>query len=109
MVDGKKLTDDDIEKGVSTLESNMIDLVVTEQGTTLTDLPELNCLTYAEAKFIISSYKLNIGSVINDATVKEQNKAYVWKQRPAYSNGQTVSIGTPVDLFLTQFKPNTCN
>ena len=107
-IDGKKLTDDDISKGVSASEGTMVDLIVTEQGGTYTELPELNCLSYSEAKFIISSYNLNVGSVINDATVKEQDKAYIWKQRPAYTAGQTIPLGAPIDLFLTQFKPSTC-
>ena len=108
-IDGKKITDDDISKGVSASEGTMVDLIVTERGLSLTDLPELNCLFYSEAKFIMSSYNLNIGSIINDETVKDQANAYIWKQRPAYSAGTTIAIGAPVDLFLTQFKPTTCN
>lgn len=108
-IEGKKYTDDDISKGVSIAEGKTIDLIVTEQGGTVTDLPDINCLTYAEAKFILSSYSLNIGSTINDATVKDQNQSYVWKQRPVFSPGKKINIGAPVDLFLTQFKPSTCN
>jgi len=108
-INGKKLTDDDISKGVTTPEGTMVDLIVTEQGGTITELPELNCLSYAEAKFILSSYNLNIGSIINDETVKDQNNAYIWKQRPVYSPSKTIAIGAQVDLFLTQFKPTTCN
>ncbi len=109
MIDGKKLTDDDISKGVMIPEGTMVDLIVTEKGETITDLPELNCLTFSEAKFIISTYNLNVGSIIIDATVKEQDKAYIWKQRPVFSVGKTINIGAPIDLFLTQFKPPTCN
>jgi beta-lactam-binding protein with PASTA domain len=109
MIDGKKLTDDDISKGVSASEGTMVDLVVTEQSGTFTDLPDLNCLTFSEAKFIITTYNLNVGSIINDATVKDQKNAYVWKQRPVFSAGRTIDIGAPIDLFLTQFKPSTCN
>ncbi len=109
MIDGKKLTDDDISKGIAASEGTMVDLIVTEQGGTITELPELNCLTYSEAKFLISSYNLNVGSIINDATVKEQENAYIWKQRPVFAAGRTIAIGSSIDLFLTQFKPSTCN
>ncbi len=108
-IDGKKYTDDDISKGVSIAEGTMIDLVVTDKGGTYTDLPELNCLTYSEAKFILDSYNLNIGSIMNDATVKDQNAAYVWKQRPAFRDGKTINVGASVDIHLTRFKPKTCN
>jgi len=108
-IDGKKYTDDDISKGVSIAEGKLVDLIVTDQGGTFTDLPDLNCLSYSEAKFIINSYNLNIGSVINDATVKDQNSSYIWKQRPVFSNGKTINIGASIDVFLTQFKPKNCN
>jgi Uncharacterized protein conserved in bacteria len=109
IIDGQKYTDDDISKGVSIAEGKVVDLIVTEQGGTFTDLPDIKCLSYSEAKFIIDSYNLNLGSVINDATVKDQKQAYVWKQRPSYSNGGTVNVGSTIDVFLTQFKPKNCN
>jgi len=108
-INGEKYTDDDISKGVSIPEGTMIDLIVTDQGGTYTDLPELNCLTYSEVKFILDSYNLNIGSIINDATIKDQKTAYVWKQRPAYRDGKIINVGASVDIHLTQFKPKTCN
>jgi len=108
-IDGKKYTDDDISKGVSIAEGKTIDLIITDRGGSVTELPDISCLTYAEAKFILSSYNLNIGSIINDATVKDQNQSYVWKQRPVFATGKTINIGSSVDIFLTQFKPSTCN
>lgn len=109
MIDGKKYTDDDISKGISIAEGKLVDLVVTDQGGTFTDLPDLKCLSYSEAKFILDSYNLNLGSAITDATIKDQKNAYVWKQRPAYAGGKTINVGASVDLFLTQFKPKNCN
>jgi len=108
-IDGKKYTDDDISKGIFIAEGKVVNLIVTDQGGTFTDMPDLNCLTYAETKFILDSYNLNLGSIINDATVKEQNSAYVWKQSPTFVPGKTVNVGASVDVYLTQFKPKNCN
>jgi len=109
MIDGKKYTDDDISKGVFIAEGKIVDLIVTDQGGTYTDMPDLNCLAYTEAKFILDSYNLNLGSIINDATVKDQNSAFVWKQSPAFNPGKTVNVGASVDVYLTQYKPKNCN
>ncbi len=109
MIDEKKYTDDDISKGVFIAEGKVVDLIVTDQGGTFTDMPDLNCLSYAEAKFILDSYNLNLGSIINDATVKKQNSSFIWKQSPAFTPGKTVNVGASVDVYLTQFKPKNCN
>jgi len=108
-IDGKKYTDDDISKGVFIAEGKVVNLIVTDQGGSFTDMPDLNCLSYAEAKFILDSYNLNLGSIVNDATVKNQNSAFIWKQSPTFSPGKTVSVGASVDVYLTQFKPKNCN
>jgi len=109
MIDGKRYTDDDISKGVFIAEGKVVDLVVTDQGGTFTDMPNLHCLSYPEAKFILDSYNLNLGSIINDATIKDQNSAFIWKQSPTFAPGKTVNVGASVDVFLTQFKPKNCN
>lgn len=109
LIGDKKYTDDDISKGVSIAEGTMIDLVVTDQGGSFTELPELNCLTYSEAKFILDSYNLNVGAIVADATVKDQNASYVWKQSPAYKGGKIINVGGSVEIYLTQFKPKTCD
>ena len=105
----KKYTDDDITKGIKVPEGEMIDLIVTKRSSDVVDIPDLKCMQYSEAQFLLSAYNLAIGSVVNDATVKNDKQAFVWKQEPSYYSGKMVKKGAPINLFLTQFKPDNCN
>ena len=106
--EGQKYTDDDIRKGVKIPEGETLELVVTQRSSTMVDLPDLKCLKYAEAKFILQNYNLNIGNIVPDATVKNEKQAFIWKQNPSYSSGQMLRKGQSVNLYLTQFKPPNC-
>ena len=106
---GKKYTDDDITKGIKIPEGETIDLIVTKRSSDVVDIPDLKCMQYSEAKFLLSAYNLAIGSVVNDATVKDEKQAYVWKQQPGFYSGKMIKKGAPINLFLTQFRPDNCN
>lgn len=106
---GKKYSDDDIRKGVKVPEGENIELVVTERSSIMVDMPDLKCLQYAEAKFLLQTYDLNLGDIIPDATVKDEKQAFIWKQKPTFSTGKMVKKGQAVNLYLTQFKPGNCN
>ena len=82
--------------------------VVSERGASNVAIPKLLCEQFREAEFIISNYNLNIGSVIPDATVTNESRAYVWKQVPEYKWGQTMRIGEQITLYLTQHKSESC-
>ncbi len=82
--------------------------VVSERGASNVSIPKLICEQFREAEFIISNYNLNIGSVVPDATVTNESRAYVWRQVPEYKWGQTMRIGEQITLYLTQHKPETC-
>ena len=106
----QKITFEDIRKGVEVPQGSTLEFVVTERaGGTLVDMPELVCLPYNEAQFVINNYQLNIGSVIPDATIKNKETAYIWKQRPAYTPSATTRVGSQIDLYITQYRPDDCN
>ncbi len=106
--DGKKLTQEDIDKGVEVPDGSTLEFVVTEKGGVMVDSPNLVCMKYKEARFLLNNYNLSVGSIINDATVTNQDEAYVWKQLPLHSATQQVRIGGQYDVYLTQYRPDDC-
>lgn len=57
-----------------------------------------------EARAMLSSVSLNIGTIITDGTIKSLNdttKAYIWKQVPTCSSNQPLPLGSTVDVWLT--------
>ena len=86
----------------------VIDFIISEQVLINVEMPDCVCLTYDEARFLIQSSNLNIGSVIKDATVTNELTAYVWRQNPPYSTEALMRVGEQIDLYLTQELPARC-
>lgn len=65
-------------------------------------LPDLTGLTLEEARNLITSSSLTLGSVVYLGTVSDSAETRVARQNPAFAEGATVSSGQPIDLFLKQ-------
>jgi eukaryotic-like serine/threonine-protein kinase len=74
-------------------------------------VPKLIGLTYSEARILVESNGLIIGSVITDPLVKDTTNAFVYKQTPTYrtEDGFRVRIrpGQMIDVWLSVEKPVT--
>lgn len=107
-VDDKKVTLNDLKKGVKVPQGAMVEAVVTTRGGGRVSIPNLMCKKYNEAEFLVEGSQLTI-SVIKDGTVKSLDNAYVWKQTPAYSSGATLGVGATINVYLTRQPPASCN
>lgn len=85
-----------------------IDFVVSEKINLTVFIPDCVCQTYDAARFLIQSSNLTVGSVIKDATVYDENSAYVWRQTPKFEPDVAIRVGEQIDLYLTQEKPSAC-
>lgn len=98
----------DIRFGYKVEMGATIDFIVSEQVTLTVEIPDCVCQTYDAARFLITSSNLNIGAVIHDASVTDEQTAYVWQQRPKYDPEGTMRVGEQIDLYLTQEMPAGC-
>ncbi len=93
-----------LQQGDVIQKGSKVDLVIgSNNGIQDTPLPNLTGMTYTEAKSLLTSYMLNTGSLICDASIltsEDTLSATIWKQYPG-NNIKTVSLGTSVDLWLT--------
>lgn len=101
------------QKYVETLVpvGDTIELIVSEEyNGGSTQVPDLVCLSYAEALFKLrNGHNLMLGTVAADATVTDTTTSYVVGQYPFYAPGEFVSIGSQIDLRLSQQKPADCD
>lgn len=104
---GKKLTGNDLRKGIKGQEGDTIECVVTTRLSTTVSVPNLVCLNYKAAQFLLSNYELSIGQVHGD--VIDQNTAFVWKQIPAFQQGRRILKGLRIEVYLTDDKPLSCD
>lgn len=107
VVDDKKVTAQDLKDKIRVPEGSVVEMVVTERGGTMVQIPDLVCMRYSEAEFLLSGSQLNLGTVNADGTVTNQATSYVWRQIPSATGGK-MRIGEQVEVFLTQYRPEDC-
>lgn len=95
----------EIAPGKNISKGSKIDLTLGRSGwSEPVTIPELKGLTFLQAqKQVVLSY-FNIGKVTFDYTIKNAQdslEAVVYKQKPKYSDKQTYTLGSKVDIWLS--------
>ncbi len=95
----------ELNQGDEVIKGSSIDIVIGKSsGNIETSLPDLTGLSLSEAKNQLSLNMLNTGVLIYTGTLPtpaDTAAAVVWKQYPSIVNTSVVSIGSSVDLWLT--------
>ncbi|MBK6950114.1 MAG: PASTA domain-containing protein [Haliscomenobacter sp.] len=69
--DGQRISAADLKRGVNVPKGSTIDFVVSIRNTGTVDIPNLVCLTYEEAAFLLRSSQLVVGSVFARARLPQ--------------------------------------
>ncbi|MEL6865398.1 MAG: PASTA domain-containing protein [Bacteroidota bacterium] len=105
LYEGEDITEK-VKDGFKVPMGSLVEAVVTERSGGTVSVPNLVCKNYDAARFLIGNYNLNIGSVIEDATVTDRNTAYIWRQSPMPAG--RIRIGEQINIYLTQYLPDNC-
>ncbi len=105
---GKKVTEGQLKSGYYVLPGDLLEFVVTERRSNVVEIPDLVCMRFSAAEFLVSTSNLNIGQVNEDETVTDPASAYVYRQEPAYYPSQTIQMGGQITVWLTQNIPASC-
>ncbi len=105
--DGKRISAADLKRGVEVPKGSTIDFVVSIRNTGTVDIPNLVCLTYEEAAFLLRSSQLVVGSVF--APGEASPGLFVYKQEPEFTAGLKLNVGEQVNLYLIETRPEGCN
>lgn len=103
---GKKYNQKDVTKGLKVPRGATLEFVITSREGGKIKVPDVVCMSFDEAEFLITNSGLKLGKVIEDSTVSDRANAYVKSQFPMSSR---VSVGTNVEVQLTQNKPPSCD
>ncbi len=95
----------DIKPGELIIRGESIDLVLGEGlSTRTTPIPDLISMNQEEAKNRILEHSLNLGATLYDTTINSSDdslNAFVWRQRPEYSEDEQIRLGSLIDLWLS--------
>lgn len=92
-----------IEKG-GTLEFVLSKRYGGEMG-----IPNVECMDYESAYFLIENLKLKVSEVISSGAITDQSSAFVIDQDPAFTPDGLIQIGDEIKLTISQTKPANCN
>ena len=85
-----------------------IDFVVSEEVTLTVNMPDCVCHTLSEARFLLQTSELNLGTVTKDASVDDEENAFVYRQTSKFDPNGTMRKGEQIDLYITQERPASC-
>ena len=105
---GQKITQADLKSGYKVPMGSKVEAVVTYRYSTTTDLPNLLCMQVGAVEFLLESSELKIGNIFTEGSITDQENAYVIRQYPEYADGGLIEKGSPIDIFIQQAKPETC-
>lgn len=89
-----------IQPNVKVPKGASIDLIVGDgMGSTIVQIPDLSNLTLNEARGVLESSMLQVGSIVYEGKSDSLN-ATIKRQSPAFQEGQTIKSGQQIDLFL---------
>lgn len=102
LTDAEKRTDD-----IEILRGDTLDFVLSTQSGGKVDMPKLRCMNFAEVRFLLNTYKLELSDLqyLTEIT-DEENAIVVWQ----YPNpGESIALGSTIQLKIQQDKPADCD
>ena len=108
-VDGERLSNSELNKGFKVKKGTEVEAVITTRGAGSAAIPDLKCKTLEEAEFLVNGTKLSVGSIFKDGTAEGYDGTlYVWKQEPRFIEGNTLKVGSSIDIHVTRRRPSNC-
>ncbi len=101
----QRLNDTIVQPGSRVLKGSSIDLVL-GQGLSdeTTAVPDLMGMSLFTARNLLADRYLNINAVIYDNSItneEDTTRAFIWRQRPTFEEGNMIHLGANVDVWLT--------
>lgn len=103
------ISQDVLSSDVEISKGDELEFVVSDKGSGEITIPQLECLTFSEAEFILESSKLLLGDVQQRGNVSDQGTAFILSQEPAYDGISKVSMGSRINLIIVEERPSNCN
>ena len=92
---------------VSLEKGGTLEFILSKKGEGQLDIPDLLCMTYREARFLLESYEVDV-QVFEDGGITNLESSYVWRQTPSYSSDGKIRMGSLIELYVTQYRPSFC-
>ncbi len=98
--EGKKITPNDLKKGVKVLQGSTLEFVVSTRYSNYANVPDVVCQNFDAVEFVLSSSDLQLGAIVGGES------GFVIKQEPPA--GKRLLKGSKVKIFTAAARPERC-
>lgn len=71
-------------------------------------VPDLRCLDLEEAKFLLSTSKLELGNLSKKGAIEPDGTMYIVSQNPPYDGITNIKMGEKISVVVSGEKPRDC-
>lgn len=103
------ISSNEFKSNVKISVGDELEFVLSETGGGEILIPNLKCLKFEEASFIIKSSRLQVGEIQEAGDITEISEAYVISQFPQYVPGEKITMGSAINLVISRYKPDNCD
>jgi len=103
------ISQDVMRKEVEISKGDVLEFKVSDRESGEVVIPDLECMTFSEAEFLLASTNLTLGEIQERSSISEKSSAYILSQEPKYDGITKLTMGSKINIVLVQDKPITCN
>lgn len=93
---------------VEIAKGDQLEFILSKRQGGRVDVPDLLCKQFEAAKFLCQAARLGIGEIVETGEIIDLSSAYVYDQTPPPGT-KKVDMGSSVQIFIQQDKPENCN
>lgn len=102
------ISKDIVKKDLVIKKGTTLECIVSKRDGGDVTIPDLRCMELEEAKFILESSKLKLGSVVIKGEVDEALPQYILNQSPPYDGITNIKMGESITVTVGSEKPTSC-
>jgi D-alanine-D-alanine ligase len=102
------ISKDIVKKDVVIKKGTTLECIVSKRDGGDVTIPDLRCMELEEARFILESSKLKLGSVVQKGDVVEGEPQFIINQSPPYDGITNIKMGESVTVTVASEKPASC-
>lgn len=107
---GELIISKDVKKSDVLIEKgDFLECVISKNEGGEVTIPDLLCLDLDEARFLLETSKLGLGSIFRNGIVYEDDILYIVSQSPPYDGITFLNMGEKVNVTVSKTKPTNCN
>lgn len=100
---------DVVKKDVAIKKGVILECIVSKRDGGDVTIPNIVCMELEEAKFILESSKLNLGSVVVRGDIEEGEPQYILNQSPPYDGITNIKMGESITVTVGAIRPLSCD